>query len=426
MHPNDPRLRSFLEVPPQSHFPIQNLPFGVFSTAAEPSPRVGVALGDWVVDVAALEEAGLLAPAPGRPVFRSASLNAFLGLGRAAWSDARRRLSELLRRDTATLRDDAALRARAIVRSSDATLRLPLEIAGYTDFYSSREHATNVGKMFRDPQDPLLPNWLEMPVAYNGRASSIVVSGTPVRRPWGQVMVPGSTRPAHRASRKLDFELETAFVIGVGNELGCPVPVDRAEEHVFGMVLMNDWSARDIQQWEYLPLGPFNGKSFATSISPWVVPLEALEPFRVPGPAQVPTPLQYLAQTGPHAFDVELEASLRPAGGGEHRTLCRTNLRHLYWSMAQQLAHHASNGCNLRVGDLLGSGTISGPTTDSFGSLLELTWNGARPLALSDGTSRSFLEDGDEVVITGWCAGDGYRVGFGEASGRVLPALPHA
>ena len=418
----EPGARSFVEVAADGPFPIQNLPYGVFSTRADPAPRVGVAIGDRVLDLAALESSGLLAPAPGRRVFAARTLNGFVALGRSAWSATRARIAELLRDDHPTLRGDDALRRRALVPLREATLHLPLEIPGYTDFYSSREHATNVGSMFRDPKSPLLPNWLEVPVAYNGRASSVVVSGTPVRRPWGQVKPPGAERPVLAPSRKLDLELETALVVGVENELGRPVPVGEAEDHVFGMVLMNDWSARDVQQWEYVPLGPFNGKSFATSISPWVVTLDALEPFRVEGPRQDPQPLPYLRLPGRHAFDIALTATLLPAGGGAAIPICRTNFRHLYWSMAQQLAHHTVGGCNLRVGDLLASGTISGPTPDSLGSLLELTWNGARPLALPGGGARAFLEDGDEVAITGWCQGDGYRVGFGDVAGRVLPA----
>jgi len=357
---------------------------------------------------------------PGERVFNRPTLNAFIALGHPAWTAARARIGELLRRETPELRDDAALRARALLPLSKARLLLPLAIGGYTDFYSSREHATNVGSMFRDPKNALLPNWLHMPIAYNGRASSVVVSGTPVRRPQGQIKLPEAEQPIFGPSRKLDFELETACVVGEANALGEPVPIAAAEAHIFGLVLMNDWSARDIQQWEYVPLGPFNSKSFATSISPWIVTLDALEPFRVAGPLQQPQPLPYLTQAGPHAFDIELALSLKPQLG-ETTTICRTNFRHLYWSMAQQLAHHTVSGCNLRVGDLLGSGTISGSREDSRGSLLELAWNGQRPLALGGGATRAFLEDGDQVIITGWCQGDGYRVGFGEVRGEILP-----
>jgi fumarylacetoacetase len=419
----DAALRSFIEIAADSQFPIQNLPYGVFTTEADRRPRAGVAIGDCVLDLAALEETGSLAIAPAvERVFNRDTLNGFIALGRQAWTAARSRIEELLRHDRAELRDNAALRARALVSMRDARMQLPVVIGGYTDFYSSKEHATNVGSMFRDPKNALLPNWLHVPIAYNGRASSVVVSGTPIRRPKGQLKPPDAERPVFGVSRKLDFELETAFIVGEGNALGEPIAVAEAERHIFGLVLMNDWSARDIQQWEYVPLGPFNSKTFGTSISPWIVTLDALEPFRVTGPVQDPSPLPYLAHSGDHAFDIHLELSLKPAGG-EATTICRTNFKHLYWSMAQQLAHHTVSGCNTRVGDLMGSGTISGPTPDSRGSLLELAWNGQKPLALPGGATRSFLDDGDEVIITGWCQGDGYRVGFGEVRGRILPVL---
>ena len=415
--------RSFVEIAADSHFPIQNLPYGIFKTPGDARPRAGVAIGDYVLDLAVLEEASLLAVAPpGERVFARAELNAFIALGRQAWVAARSRIGELLRHDNAELRDDVALRARALVPMRDASMQLPVDIGGYTDFYSSKEHATNVGSMFRDPKNALLPNWLYVPIAYNGRASSVVVSGTSIRRPKGQLKPPDAERPNFGPTRKLDFELETAFIVGEGNPLGEPISVAEAERHIFGLVLMNDWSARDIQQWEYVPLGPFNSKTFGTSISPWIVTLDALEPFRVAGPAQDPPPLPYLMHSGDHAFDIHLELSLKPAGG-EAVTICRTNFKHLYWSMAQQLAHHTVSGCNARVGDLMGSGTISGPTPDSRGSLLELAWNGQKPLSLPGGATRSFLEDGDEVIITGWCHGNGYRVGFGEVRGQILPAL---
>ena len=414
--------RSFVEIATDSHFPMQNLPYGIFKTPGDARPRAGVAIGDCVLDLAALEEAGLLAVAPaGEHVFARAELNAFIALGRQAWIAARSRIGELLRHDHAELRDNAALRARALVPMRDALMQIPVDIGGYTDFYSSKEHATNVGSMFRDPKNALLPNWLHVPIAYNGRASSVVVSGTPIRRPKGQLKPPDAERPVFGPTRKLDVELETAFIVGEGNTLGEPIPVAEAERHIFGLVLMNDWSARDIQQWEYVPLGPFNSKTFGTSISPWIVTMDALEPFRVAGPAQDPPPLPYLAHSGGHAFDIHLELSLK-ATGREATTICRTNLKRLYWSMAQQLAHHTVSGCNTRVGDLMGSGTISGPTPDSRGSLLELAWNGQKPLELPGGATRTFLEDGDEVIITGWCQGDGYRVGFGEVRGQIVPA----
>lgn len=329
---------------PSNDFSIQNLPFGIFSDSKDDAPRVGVAIGDEIVDLAALEAAGLLAVSSKAGVFARDTLNEFIALGRDAWRSVRIQLSNLLSRDTATLRDDAALRAKALVRQADARLHLPVEIPGYTDFYSSKEHATNVGSMFRNPKDALLPNWSEMPIGYNGRASSVVVSGTPVRRPNGQLKLPDQERPVFGACRKLDIELETGFVIGGGNALGEPIACTDAEAHIFGMVLLNDWSARDIQQWEYVPLGPFNSKSFTTTISPWIVTLDALEPFRVAQPVQEPQPLAYLRHDGEHAFDIALEVKLRPQGAKQATTVARTNFKYMYWTMAQQLAHHTVGG----------------------------------------------------------------------------------
>ncbi|MGF6264742.1 fumarylacetoacetase [Paraburkholderia youngii] len=406
---------------PASDFPIQNLPFGIFSDRGNDARRAGVAIGDQIVDLGALQAAGLLS-VPAQNVFARDALNDFIALGRDAWRSVRIQLSQLLARDTATLRDDAVLRAKVLVSQADARLHLPVQIPGYTDFYSSKEHATNVGSMFRDPKNALLPNWSEMPIGYNGRASSVVVSGTPVRRPNGQLKLPDQERPLFGACRKLDIELETGFIIGDGNALGEPIACEDAEAHIFGMVLLNDWSARDIQQWEYVPLGPFNAKTFATTISPWVVTLDALEPFRVAQPVQEPEPLAYLRHRGKHAFDIHLEVSLRAPRARQASTIARTNFKYMYWTMAQQLAHHTVAGCNTRVGDLMGSGTISGPTEDSYGSLLELTWNGKKPLELQEGGTRTFIEDGDELTLVGWCQGDGYRVGFGACAGEILPA----
>ena len=420
MNPSDPKLKSFVAVARDSHFPIQNLPYGVFTTPANYAPRVGVAIGDLVLDLSVLEQAGLIDVVPGERLFNRSTLNAFIERGPEVWRRAREAISELLRAENAKLRDDARLRARAFTSQSAAKMLLPLAIPGYTDFYSSKEHATNVGSMFRDPAHALLPNWSYVPIAYNGRASSIVVSGTPVLRPNGQKKRPDAAQPVFGPSERLDFELETAFVVGVGNALGEPIAVERAPSHVFGMVLMNDWSARDLQQWEYIPLGPFNSKSFATSISPWVVTMDALEPFRVEGPTQNPPPLPYLATSGPQAYDIQLEAALA-IDGKPPRTISRTNFRTLYWSIAQQLAHHTVSGCNTRVGDLMGSGTISGATPDSCGSLLEITRNGANPLTL-DGAERRFLEDDDEVILTGFAQAKDYRVGFGEVRGRIVGA----
>jgi fumarylacetoacetase len=420
MNPNDPKLRSFVPVARDSHFPIQNLPYGVFTTPANYTPRVGVAIGELVLDLSVLEQAGLLEPVPGERLFNRPTLNAFIERGPDVWRRARATVSDLLRAENTRLRDDAPLRARAFTSQAAAKMLLPLSIPGYTDFYSSKEHATNVGSMFRDPAHALLPNWLYVPIAYNGRASSVVVSGTPVLRPNGQKKKPDAAQPVCGPSERLDFELETAFVVGVGNALGEPIPVERAPSHVFGMVLLNDWSARDLQQWEYIPLGPFNSKTFATSISPWVVTMDALEPFRVDGPPQHPLPLPYLATSGPQAYNIHLEAALA-VPGKRPTTISRTNFRSMYWSIAQQLAHHTVSGCNTRVGDLMASGTISGSTADSCGSLLEITKNGRHPLAI-DGVERSFLEDDDEVILTGWAQAKDHRVGFGEVRGKIVAA----
>jgi fumarylacetoacetase len=422
-------LRSFVDVPAGSHFPIQNLPFGNARLEPEGEARVVSRIGDHVVDLAALDEAGLFdgTPVAGKRVFEQASLNAFMALGRPAWRETRERLSGLLRADTPALRDEPEFQAQVLRPLSEVEMLLPVEIGDYTDFYSSREHATNVGTMFRDPDNALLPNWLHLPVGYHGRASSVILDGEPVRRPRGQTVAGDSTTPTFGPSRLLDFELEMGFFVGPGNNLGQPIPVDRAEEHIFGLVLVNDWSARDIQKWEYVPLGPFNAKNFATSISPWVVTLEALAPFRVPGPKQEPTPLPYLHDGAPWSLDIALEVSLRSeamrAAGTPDHVIARSNARHLYWNIRQQLAHHTVTGCNARTGDLMASGTISGPTKDSRGSMLEISWRGTEPLTLPSGEERKFLADGDEVGMSGYCQGEGYRVGFGEVRARILPAL---
>ena len=418
---NNPALRSWVEVETGSHFPIQNLPFGICRPRTGGELRVCSAIGELVIDLAALDEAEALngTPVAGAEVFHEPTLNAFMALGREAWSATRQALSRMLRDDNGELRDNAELRGLALLPAHEVELQLPVDVGDYTDFYSSREHATNVGTMFRGANNALMPNWLHLPVGYHGRSSSIVVSGAPVRRPQGQTRPDDEQPPVFGASRMVDFELEMGFFVGPGNGLGEPVPVGEAEEHIFGMVLVNDWSARDIQKWEYQPLGPFLAKNFATTISPWVVTLDALEPFRCAGPGQEPQPLPYL-QGSDGAFDIALEVWLAPDGGSATR-ICESNFRYLYWSMAQQLAHHTVGGCNLRTGDLLASGTVSGPTDDSRGSLLELAWRGEEPLSLESGEQRSSVQDGDTVTLTGWCQGDGYRVGFGECSGKLLP-----
>ncbi|QAU34189.1 fumarylacetoacetase [Janthinobacterium sp. 17J80-10] len=402
-------------------FPIQNLPYGVFRTANS-APRVGVAIGDQILDLAVLAEAGLLKCEAG--VFARPRLNDFIALGRDAWRSVREQVSALLSRDNQALQGNAAVRDKVLVPQADAAMLLPVEVPGYTDFYSSKEHATNVGALFRDAKNALLPNWSELPIGYNGRASSVIVSGTPVRRPNGQIKLPDQERPIFGACRKLDIELETAFIVGVPNALGDSIPCEEAEQHIFGMVLLNDWSARDLQAWEYVPLGPFNAKTFATSISPWIVTMDAIEPFRTAQPAQSPEPLSYLRQSGEHAFDIQLEAQIKPQGAQKATTFARSNFKYMYWSMAQQLAHHTVSGCNTRVGDLMGSGTLSGPTRDSLGALLELTYNGREPITLETGEKRAFIEDGDELTLRGWAQGAGYRVGFGSCVGTILPAHP--
>jgi fumarylacetoacetase len=416
---NDPALRSWVPIPEGSHFPIQNLPLGVFRRAGE--VHCGVAIGADVLDLTVLAHEGTLAP-EFLPFVCEDTLNDLLAAGAGLWSPLRSRISQLLRANELTLRDDARVREIALVPQSQVSMLLPVRVGDYTDFYSSRDHAQNVGAMLRGADKALMPNWLYLPVAYHGRASSVVISGTDVVRPCGQSKPEGADTPVFGPTRSLDFELEMAALVGPGNQLGAPIPVARAESHLFGLVLLNDWSARDIQGWEYQPLGPFLGKNFATSISPWIVPLEALEPFRCDGPVQEPTPLPYLRQHGKTSYDIHLEVTLQSAKMSAPQAICRSNFRHLYWSLAQQVAHHTVNGCPLVAGDLLASGTVSGPTPDSLGCLLELSWRGTRLLQLDSGETRRFLEDGDRVTMTAWCQGDGYRVGFGSVSGVVKPA----
>jgi fumarylacetoacetase len=420
-HPNDPSLRSFIPVDKTSDFPIQNLPYGVFSAKDGLAPRVGVAIGDYVLDLWQLaQDCRIDVVEPG--VFAAWTLNPFMALGPKVWSRTRARISELLRHDHPELRDNPELRQRALVPMADVKLHLPIAVSGYTDFYSSKEHATNVGVMFRGKDNALQPNWLHMPIGYNGRASTVVVSGTKVRRPRGQLKPPTAELPSFGPCKRLDFELEMGAVVGQSSPMGEMLTESQAEEMIFGFVILNDWSARDIQQWEYVPLGPFQAKAFATSISPWIVTREALEPFRLHGPEQNPVPLPYLAQARPNNYDLELDVALRAAPMNEAQSICRTNFKYMYWSSVQQLVHHASSGCAMNVGDLLGSGTISGPDKHQRGSLLEISWNGSEPIELPGGITRAFLEDGDSLVMRGWCQGDGYRVGFGEVEGTILPA----
>lgn len=401
-----------IEIHPDTVFPIQNLPYGVFSTASDPSPRIGTRLGDWVIDLSVLDHESLLDRRYG--FFDDASLNRFMAAGREVWREIRQRLTKILGEEQASLKKEARHSIHEV------QMYLPVEIGDYTDFYASREHATNVGIMFRGKENALMPNWLHLPVGYHGRASSVVLTGTDIIRPRGQVK-PKDAPLEFAASRQLDFELEMGFFVGKGNELGEPISIENAHEHIFGMVLLNDWSARDIQAWEYQPLGPFLAKNFATSISPWVVTMDALEPFRVQGPEQDPTPLPYLG-TNANGYDIQLEVSLQSARMDAPQVISRSNMKHLYWSIDQMLAHHTITGCNMRVGDLCGTGTISGPTEDSYGSLLELTRRGEKPIQLPGGEERKFLQDGDTLIMKGYCQGDGYRIGFGEVTGKILPA----
>jgi fumarylacetoacetase len=402
---------TFIDVSPDSHFPLQNLPYGVFSPKAGGAPRVGSRIGDFVLDLAACES---ILPVP-KGTFSQSSINAFMALGRPVWKETRAVLQGLLSGE------DNNLPEKSLFSMDEVVLHLPVEIGDYTDFYSSKEHASNVGIMFRGKDNALMPNWLHMPIAYHGRSSSIVLSGTDIHRPSGQTKAADNPLPDFAPSREMDFELEVGFFVSKGNDLGKLIGVEDAYEHIFGMVLVNDWSARDIQRWEYQPLGPFLSKNLATSISPWVVTLEALEPFRCPSPVQEPQPLPYLQAKGNFSYDIQLEVSLQSKAMDEPQVISRSNYRYLYWNMAQQLAHHTVTGCNMRTGDLLASGTISGSNPDSYGSLLELTWRGEKPIQLTSGETRTFLQDHDRLSISGWAQGDGYRIGFGEVTGKLLP-----
>ena len=423
----DKNLTSFIDIATDSDFSIHNLPYGIFSetkyAAGNNNRRAGVAIGEQVLDLSVLEAEGLLSLADG-PYFDQPTLNAFIDSGRENWTKARTTIQMLLSADNDTLRDNADLQQKALFKQADVTMHLPVQVPGFTDFYSSKEHATNVGTMFRDPNNALLPNWTEMPVGYNGRASTVIVSGTDVIRPSGQLKPNADDRPIFSPCKRLDFELETAFVVGKGNNIGQPIAVDEAADHIFGMVLLNDWSARDIQKWEYVPLGPFNAKTFASEVSPWIVTMDALAPFKTSCPTQEPKPLAYLNEkASDSSFDITLSVELLPENADEATVVCETNFKYMYWSMAQQLTHHTITGCKVEVGDMMGSGTISGPTPDSYGSMLEIAWNATKPVTLKGGETRSFIEDGDTVIMKGYSEKDGIRVGFGEVRGKVLPAL---
>lgn len=411
---NKTALKTWLEIDPSSDFSIYNLPFGIFSTANTP-PRVGIAIGDQIVDLLAVAQKGLIQI--DQEVLKQNTLNAFIALGKTVTDGIRTSIQGLLSTVDSPLRDFP----QCFVAQKEVKMHLPLAIGDYTDFYSSIEHATNVGKMFRDPENALLPNWRHLPVGYHGRASSIIVSGQAIHRPKGQIFPKGADQPSYQASRRLDFELEMAFVIGKNSTMGDAITTAQAEDYMFGMALFNDWSARDIQKWEYVPLGPFLGKNFASSLSPWIVTMEALADFRVTGPIQSPEVLPYLKYEGLQNYDINLEVAIQPEGVAE-KVVCQTNFKYMYWNMIQQLAHHTVNGCNVRIGDLMASGTISGTDPGSFGSMLELSWGGKRSIAMPDGSERRFIEDYDSVIMRGFAAKNGKRVGFGEVKAQVLPA----
>ena len=418
---NDPRLRSWVSVPKDSDFPIQNIPFGIFTTKNQKTAAC-TAIGEYVVNLSYLHENHFL-DGLGLPggIFDRQYLNDFFALGRKNVGKVRDRLSRLLREDQPALRDNGSAKNLAMTPLAECQMLMPVCVPNYTDFYSSEEHARNVGIMFRDPNNALLPNWKHIPVGYHGRASSIVVSGTPITRPKGQMKFPDSETPVFSPTRKLDFELELAFITCSNTLLGESITVDDAEDHIIGFVLLNDWSARDIQSWEYAPLGPFLSKNFGSTISPWIVTLDALEPFRCHGREQNPAVLPYLAFKGKKSFDIQLEVAIA-CDNAKPAAISKTNFKHMYWNAAQQLAHQTVNGCNIQVGDLYGSGTISGPTPDSFGSLLELTWNVQKSVAINSGTERKFLEDHDTVILRGYAEKNDVRIGFGECRGTILPS----
>jgi fumarylacetoacetase len=420
-------LKSWVEYSADCDFPIQNLPYGVFTTANITAAHIGVAIGSMILDLSILTDAGYFAQSTllkGGAAFKEATLNVFMSLGKEAWSEARKMIQSLLLVDgNPFLSGNAELKAQALIPQSSATMQLPARIGDYTDFYASRNHAYNVGVMFRGPDNALQPNWTWLPVGYHGRASSVVVSGTPLRRPCGQLTGPDNAPPPVRGPCKLlDFELEMGFLVGTGNELGEPIDIKDAHDKIFGMVLMNDWSARDIQKWEYVPLGPFGAKNFGTTISPWVVTMEALKPFAIENQEQTPKPLAYLAEEGKKAYDIDLQVSLAPVETGKDQVLVTSNTKYLYWTFSQMLAHHSVSGCNMQPGDLLGSGTISGTKDNEFGSMLELSWKGSKTITLEDGIERKFIKDGDVVNMRGAAKGDGFQIGFGDCSGKILPA----
>jgi len=418
---NNPNLKSWVSVPENSDFPIQNLPFGIIGNHIL-SKRVSVRIGDYALDLKVLAELGYLKETGfDSSDFDAPFLNPMMKKGKLAVRGLRNRISELLLDSSTSLQNNPSQIEQVLHLISAVEASMPVEIGDYTDFYSSKEHATNVGMMFRDPANALLPNWLWIPVAYHGRASSIVLSGQDIHRPKGQIKPNADEDPIFTPSRQVDFELEMAFITFDGKPLGDSISTEEADSYIFGLCLFNDWSARDIQAWEYVPLGPFLGKNFASSISAWIVTLDALEPFSVESPEQNPKVLPYLEFDGKKAYDIQLQVGIL-TNNKDETVVCNSNFKYMYWNMAQQLAHHTSNGCNIRCGDLLGSGTISGKSEDSFGSMLELTWRGTKPLKVKDGSERKFINDGDSVIMRGYTERNGVRIGFGELKSKLLPA----
>ena len=418
---NNPNKRSWISVPSNSDFPIQNIPFGIAKTKGD-TPRVVTRIGDKVIDLKVLFDFGYLADLHfGLEDFDTDSLNNMMRNGKEGTRNLRNRISELFEESNDELRNNHNELEQALIDISDVEMLMPVQVGDYTDFYSSEQHAYNVGCMFRDPNNALLPNWKHLPVGYHGRASSIVISGTPMHRPKGQQKPNDDEPPVFGPCKLLDFELEMAFVTYQGKPLGDSISTKEADDFIFGMVLFNDWSARDIQKWEYIPLGPFLAKNFASHVSPWIVTLDALEPFRVAGPEQDPKVLPYLEYEGNKHIDINLEVSILPENA-EEKVVCHSNYRHMYWNMNQQLAHHTVNGCNINAGDMMASGTISGGEEGQYGSMLEISWKGTKPVPMPNGSERKFIADNDTVIMRGYSVKDGVRVGFGEVSAKVLPA----
>lgn len=413
-----PTNNSWLDIQADSDFTIHNIPFGIYCDAQVPH-RACSAIGEYVIDLYELAVAACIDTNPS--VLNTAHLNAFIALGKSHTAEVRTTIQNLLSITNTRLQNDASLKQKVFKKQNTVTMLMPVRVGDYTDFYSSIDHATNIGTMIRDPKNALMPNWKHLPVGYHGRASSVSVSGHSFHRPKGQQKPADSDMPVYGPTKALDIELETAFVIGKASQMGDSVSTAEADDYIFGMVLFNDWSARDIQTWEYVPLGPFLAKNFASTISPWIVTLEALEPFRTKGYVQEPKVLPYLTYEGDKNLDIHLDVFLQTEKGAVDR-ICHSNYKYMYWTMEQQLAHHTVNGCNIQVGDLMGSGTISGPDPSEYGSLMELTWRGTKPIKISDGTERKYVNDGDTIVIKGYCEKDGIRLGFGECKATVLPA----